>query len=221
MLVQAAGLALLAAMSPTALLIAAVYLDSSRPRPTVLCYLAGALVMSTVMGILVLIALRSGHLEYRRERVPRYGLRLGLGILILVIAAVAARRKSRPADPSRPSRGVMSRLVAKPAPVTAFLTGLLVFGPSVTFIAAVQVIATARAGAPLTALSLALVIVIDAMLVWLSYLAYLVAPARTTRTLSAFNTWLRAHGQIIVVAALTVAGGFLAVDGLAGVIRLA
>ena len=50
MIAEAAGLALLAALSPTALLVAAVYLGSDRPRQTGLAYLAGAVLMSLVMG---------------------------------------------------------------------------------------------------------------------------------------------------------------------------
>ena len=49
-LVQAAGLAILAAISPTALLVAAVFLGSSRPRETLMLYLIGALIMSVVDG---------------------------------------------------------------------------------------------------------------------------------------------------------------------------
>ena len=40
MLLQAAGFAVLAALSPTALLITAIYLGSARPRTTALAYLA-------------------------------------------------------------------------------------------------------------------------------------------------------------------------------------
>ena len=42
--------------------------------------------------------------------------------------------------------------MARPSPRTAFISGLLLFAPSATFIAAVQVIATADA-IPLTALA--------------------------------------------------------------------
>ena len=56
MLVQAAGLAVLAAVSSTALLLAAVYLGSARPRTTLLLYLAGAVLMSVVMSVVVLAA---------------------------------------------------------------------------------------------------------------------------------------------------------------------
>src|ERR1700722_17504827 len=83
MLIQAAGLALLAALSPTALLVAAVYLGSARPRLTTVFYLAGAVTMSVVMGVIVLVVLRSTGLNAPAHREPRFGLRLGLGILLL------------------------------------------------------------------------------------------------------------------------------------------
>jgi Sap, sulfolipid-1-addressing protein len=92
MLLQAAGFAVLAALSPTALLITAIYLGSARPRTTALCYLAGALLISTVMGVAVLLLLRYGHFQLPGHRTPRYGLRLGLGLLILAAIAVVARR---------------------------------------------------------------------------------------------------------------------------------
>jgi hypothetical protein len=219
MLAQAAGLALLAAVSPTALLIASIYLGSARPRATALCYLAGAVLTTTAIAVAVLVALRSGHFELRSHRTPRYGLRLGLGLLLAAVAAVTVYRKPRPPDPSRPSSGIVSRLVANPAPVTALVAGLIVFGPSMTFIAAVQVIATAKASATASALGLIMIIFIDVALVWLPLLAYLAAPQQTAGRLAAFNAWLRAHGRVLVVTALALAGAFLMVTGLAGLIR--
>ena len=248
MLLQAAGFAVLAALSPTALLITAIYLGSARPRTTALCYLAGAVLISTLMGIAVLLLLRYGHFQLPGHRTPRYGLRLGLGLLILAAIAVVARRKPRllglsgqargpgqpgrppipgppgqPPDPGHPGqpgggKGIVSRLVSSPAPVTAFVAGVLVFMPALTFIAAIQVIATARAGVPLSALGLVIVIVINVAFVWLPFLAYLAAPGLTTRKLTAFNAWLRARGRTLLVLALLVAGAVLTVDGLLGLI---
>jgi len=248
MLLQAAGFAVLAALSPTALLITAIYLGSARPRTTALCYLAGAVLISTVIGIAVLLLLRYGHFQLPGHRTPRYGLRLGLGLLILAAIAVVARRKprllglsgqarspgqpGRPRNPGRPGQphdpghpgqpgggqGIVSRLVSSPAPMTAFVAGVLVFMPALTFIAAIQVIATARAGFPLSTLGLLIVIVINVAFVWLPFLAYLAAPGLTTRTLTSFNAWLRAHGRILLVLALLVAGAVLTLDGLLGLI---
>jgi hypothetical protein len=81
MLLQAAGFAVLAALSPTALFITAIYLGSARPRTTALCYLAGAVLISTVMGVATLLLLRYGNFQLPGHRTPRYGLRLGLGLL--------------------------------------------------------------------------------------------------------------------------------------------
>ena len=237
MLAQAAGFALLAALSPTALLITAVYLGSARPRTTALFYLAGAIIISAVLGIAILLALRYSNFQLPGHRTPRYGLRLGLGLLILAAIAVVARRKPRllglpgqPRDPGPPGqppnpgqpgqgKGIVSRLVSSPAPVTAFVAGVLVFMPALTFIAAIQVIATARAGFPLSTLGLLIVIVINVAFVWLPFLAYLAAPGLTTRKLTAFNAWLRARGRILLMLALLVAGAVLTVDGLLGLIR--
>jgi Sap, sulfolipid-1-addressing protein len=228
MLLQAAGFAVLAALSPTALLITAIYLGSARPRTTALCYLAGALLISTVMGIAVLLLLRYGNFQLPGHRTPRYGLRLGLGLLILAAIAVVARRRpsllglpGQPRNPGQPGqgKGIVSRLVSSPAPVTAFVTGVLVFMPALTFIAAIQVIATARAGFPLSTLGLLMVVVINVAFVWLPFLAYLAAPELTTRKLAAFNAWLRARGRILLMLALLGAGAALTLNGLLGLIR--
>jgi Sap-like sulfolipid-1-addressing protein len=216
MLIQAAGLALLAALSPTALLVAAVYLGSARPRLVGTFYLAGAFVMSLIMAVVILEILRGVNLQRPGEHTPRYGLRLGLGILLLAAAAVAARRKPKPPDPLKPHQGIVSRMVADPAPLSAFVVGLLIFAPGVTFLAAVQVIATARASLDLTVLALVIVVVINVLLVWLPIVLHLVFPDATTRYLTAFNGWLRAHGKVILVCVLVAVGGIMAVNGIYG-----
>lgn len=218
MLIQAAGLALLASLSPTALLVAAVYLGSARPRLTGSFYLIGAVIMSLVMALVILAIIRGVHLNHRAERTPRYGLRLGLGILLLAAGAVVARRKPRPPDPGKANQGIVSRMVADPAPLSAFFVGILVFAPGISFLAAVQVIATAQADVELTALALLIVVVINVLLVWLPIVVHLVAPGATTRYLTAFNGWLRAHGKAILVCVLIAMGGFMVINGIYGLL---
>src|SRR5262245_35975380 len=166
MLAEASGLAVLAALSPTALLIAAVYLGSERPGLTVSSYLAGAVLMSVVTGTVALAVLRNLGLSRPPAVMPRYGLRIGLGVLLLARGlAVAARRRRtrrpvgpvngdlRPALPAGPQPRFVSRMAARPRPGSAFAVGLLVFAPSVTFVAAIQVIATAQTSFQLTVLA--------------------------------------------------------------------
>jgi hypothetical protein len=213
---QAAGLALLAALSPTALLIAAVYLGSARPRLTGLYYLAGAVIMSIVMAVVVLLVLRSVGLNHPREHDPRYGLRLGLGVLAFVAGLVVTLRRPKPPDPAKPMQGMMSKLVANPGPVSAFAVGVLVFTPGVTFVAAIQVIATSRASVEAVVTAAIVVVVINVLLVWLPIVLYLLAPEATSRRLKAFNAWLRAHGPALLAGGLAVAGAILIVNGALG-----
>ena len=217
MLAQAAGLALLSALSPTALLIAAIYLGSARPGLTSMFYLAGAVAMSLVMGVVVLLVLRSAGLNHPDQHAARYGLRLGLGIVLLAAAVFVAARKTRQPDPAK-AHGLVSRMVAEPAPLSAFLVGLLVFAPGVTFIAALQVIATASAGPDLTSLAVILVVVINVLLVWLPIMLHLIAPTATERRLKAFNHWIRAHGTTVLIGVLIVAGGIMVFDGIYGLV---
>ena len=219
MLAEAAGFAVLAAVSPTALLVMAVFLGSAEPRRTALMYVAGAVVMTVGMAIALLYVLRATGLNLPRHHGPRYGLRLGLGVITLAAAVYVSRRKrAAPApgdgEPKRP--GLIARLTASPSPRTAFLLGLLLFAPSTTFIAAVQVVATANQGVPVTAAAIVIVVILTVLIVWLPLLAYLAFPEVTTRTLRTANEWLRAHGRLLVVGALWIAGVVLVVNGALG-----
>jgi Sap, sulfolipid-1-addressing protein len=244
---QAAGFAVLAAVSPTSLLVMAVFLGSANPRTTALLYVAGAMLMTVVMAVVVLLVLRATGLNHPREHDPRYGFRLGLGFICLIIAVFVARRARRatvtapvpaattpaagwPAAGTAPvgtaaagmsaagtatpdtaaagttGPGFVSRLVASPKPSAAFVVGVILFAPSATFIAAVQVIATANASAATTALALVIVVILTGLIVWLPLLTYLAAPDATTRRLKALNGWLRANGRVLLMSALTVCG---------------
>jgi len=215
MLPEAIGLALLAALSPTALLVSAVYLGSDRPKLIGALYLAGALVMSLVMGVVILLILRNAGLSHSDQRSPRYGVRIGLGVLLLV-AAIAVAKRPPAADSDKSQQGLVSRMTARPAPLTAFLAGVLIFAPGATFLAAIQVIATAQASFELTAVAVIVVVVINVTLVWLPIVFYLVAPETTSRYLSSFNGWLRANGKTIATWVLVVGGVFLVANGIHG-----
>ncbi len=230
MVAQAAGFAVLAAVSPTALLVMAIFLGSANPRTTALMYVAGAIIMTVVMAIVVLLVLRSTGLNQPRERSPRYGLRLALGVASLAVAVVLTRRRRAalvPAAGEGPAAGgegsarpgLVARLTASPSPRAAFALGLLLFAPSATFIAAVQVVATANERVPVTAAAILVVVIITVLTVWLPLLTYLAFPDATTRTLRAANDWLRVRGRVLVIGALWVAGVVLVVNGALGLSR--
>jgi hypothetical protein len=221
---EASGLALLAAFYPAGLLVVAIYLGTPRPRQTGLLFVFGALGASLVMAVAVYAILKSGHIDLPKERHTRYGLRLGLGVLMIAGCLFLARRRPKPkADKTSAQRkfgGLMGRLLTNPGPATAFVMGFVLFFFSLTFIAAIQVVATARAGTAATALAFALVVVLYAGCAWLPYLCYLIYPEGTTRRLRVFNSWLAAHGRALYLGGLGLAGVVVALDGVLGLAGL-
>jgi hypothetical protein len=225
-LFQAAGFALLAAISPAALLVMAVFLSSAEPRRIAVTYTLGAFVMTVVAAIAGLIIIRTAGLNLPHGHDPRYGLRLGLGVLALAGAVVLLLRyrsasrdstKSGNSDKSdKSSKGLISRLTAHPSPRTAFIAGLILFAPSATFLAAVQVIATSNASVVIIAVGILIVVTLGVLLVWVPLIAFFAAPDATTRALAASNGWLRSHGRKLAVAALALAGLILIVNGALG-----
>lgn len=213
---QAAGFAVLAAISPTALIVMAVFLGSGNPRLTAFAYVLGAFVMTMTMAIVVLYVLRTTGLNLQRHHDIRYEFRLALGILALAGALFLLRRKRPAPDPAQPRQGLMSRLIAMPNARTAFGAGVLLFAPSATFIAAVQVVATAQAGITLTAFTLVVIILLTCMVVWLPLLTYLAAPGATTLRLKALNDWISTHGKRLGIYALAACGVILIVNGVLG-----
>jgi hypothetical protein len=224
MLIQAAGLALLAALNPAAVLAVAVFLGTANPHRTVLLCLIGAIIMTAVMAAVIYIALRAGGVQQPTQRPTRYGLRLGLGLLMLIAVAFmrwrARRQRSAPkqkaAGDQKSGGGLLGRLLASPKPRQAFIVGVFVYTPSAAFIAAVQLIATARVGTAAAVGDLIVIVGITIVFVWLPLIFYLVMPERTSRMIMAFNNWLRVHGRTLVEAALLVGGILLTLNGLLG-----
>ncbi|HUA42409.1 MAG TPA: GAP family protein [Streptosporangiaceae bacterium] len=220
MVIQAVGLALLAALSPTAVLVAAVLLGSANPHRMVLIYLAGAIVMTALMAAIVFVLLQSGHLYQPRERDPRYGLRLALGLAMLLVAAYLKRRGPKRPDPAKKDKGIIPRLISRPRAVPVFIVGLLVYTPSLTFIAAIQAVATGKQGLPESVAVLAIIIVVTVAFAWLPLLAYLLAPGGTARLLRGIDQWLRSHGYVLTMGALLLAGIVLSINGVLGLAGL-
>ncbi|HUC60048.1 MAG TPA: GAP family protein [Streptosporangiaceae bacterium] len=214
---QAAGFALLAAFYPPAMLIAALYLASERPGRVMAFYVTGGIVMVTVVAVAALIAIRAGDLSHVGHHQTRYGLRLALGVLAIIAAVFLWRRQRKPADQAKPRKpGLVQRLSARPTPLTAFAAGAVMFGPSLTFVAAVQVVGTAKVGVGETVAAMAMIIVLTVAFAWLPLIAYAVAPQRTVRLLRHFESWLKLHGKTVLTGAVGLVGILLVIQGILG-----
>lgn len=111
---------------------------------------------------------------------------------------------------------MIDRLSAEPKPVTAFLVGVLMFGPSLTFLAAVEVVATAKASVVDTIGAMLMIIVLTLAFAWVPLVAYAIAPDLTTRKLRSFDDWLKRHGRVVLTAAVAIVGVLLIAQGISG-----
>jgi len=220
---QAAGLALLGAVYPPALLVAALYLSSERPGKTTVPFVVGGLLVVTAIGIAALLAIRAGGLSRVGHHQPRYGLRLGLGVVAIIASVVLYRRmgrkgrKPKPQDPAKPKKpNLVQRLTARPRPIAAFAVGVVMFGPSLTFIAAVDAVATANASLAGTIAAMAMIIVLTVAFAWLPLVAYLITPAGTIKMLQALEAWLKRHGKTALTVAVGLVGVILVIQGITG-----
>ena len=107
-------------------------------------------------------------------------------------------------------------MAAHPRPLTALAVGVVLFAPGVGFIAAVQVIATAKASLSATVTAMVMVVVIDLVFAWLPVVVYLIAPEATTRGLRSLSTWLGQHGRALLTGSLGAVGTILVIDGVVG-----
>jgi Sap, sulfolipid-1-addressing protein len=220
MLGEAAGLAALAGLSPTALLVVAVFLGAENPRRIVLIYLVGGIVMTVLIAVVVYVVLQGGHVYKPRQHATRYGLRLGLGLLMLIVVPFLRRHWNQAGEARDTGKkgggGLLGRMIATPRPVAAFLVGVIVYSPPVAFIAAVQVVATAKESTADAVGAIILLIAITLTFIWLPFVLHLVAPDQTRRFLEALNGWLGRHGRTLVLSALVVGGVYLTVNGILG-----
>jgi hypothetical protein len=105
---------------------------------------------------------------------------------------------------------------ANPRPAAAFAVGLVMFGPSLTFIAAVEVVATAKAGVAATVLAMIMIIALTVAFAWLPLAAYLIAPRRTVSGLHSIELWLKRHGRTLLTIGLGLVGIILTIQGITG-----
>jgi hypothetical protein len=71
--------------------VSAVYLEKDRGARLENAFLIGGLIMSLVVGGVVLVLVRTMGLELPKNTTPRYDVRLGVGIIPLVLAALLPR----------------------------------------------------------------------------------------------------------------------------------
>ena len=185
-------------------------LNRPRPRLQLAAFLAGGFLMGLSVGAVVLFALSPRLPEAAQFTLPK--VQIAIGVLALAAAATVAATRGRARTPPEwltRRHGGQSLWVAGGA-------GLGIALPSVDYLAALAVIASAGVS-PATQFSALLLFNVGAFaLVEIPLLAYLVAPDRTRVAMTRLAHWLRARRRAEVAGLLATVGVVLIAVGLLG-----
>jgi hypothetical protein len=214
---QAIPLALVSSLYPFGLVALLLLLSATRPRARSAVFLLGAAVCLLTVGFLFVFVLRGAGLNQGSNGTPRYGLRLGLGVLFLIGARVLAHRPPRPkAATDQPSR--VTKAVASSGLLAVFVVGVAMYTPSPTYLAALDVVAGTKMSTPAAVAWVLIVVALVLITIEIPILLYFVTPDRTVPILQAVNTWLERNGRALLVWVLAGLGIWQIVDGLVGLL---
>lgn len=201
-------MALAVSLEPFRVGMSALMLNRPRPVSQLAAFLCGGFVMGLSVGAVVLFALRSSVPKSVQFTLPR--VQIVIGVLALAAAAFLAVTRGRPRTPPV----WLVRLLGNDSLWVAWVAGLGIALPSLDYLAVLAVIA-AGADTLVTRFSALLMFnVVAFAVVEIPLLAYLIAPARTQKAMTAFHHWIRARRRREVAALLTVVGTVLLAAGL-------
>jgi hypothetical protein len=223
-------LALDAALYPTLLAAVVILLAQEKPRRLLGAYLAGGLLISITIGLVIVLALEGSNAVTSDQSGLSGGVDLGVGGLALLAAVAIAtradqrmreRRKRRKAAkqhgaavPKEEHEPWSQRLLARGSVPLVFAAALAINLPGAAYLVALKDIA---AGHHSTGGEIVLIVgfnLIMFLLAEIPLLGLLLAPERTEALVKRANDWMSRHGREIAIVLCVVLGVFLIVRGI-------
>lgn len=223
-------LALGSAVYPTLLAVVIVILTQPNPRRLLAAYLAGALLTSVTIGVVIVTGVGGSGLlngESGRTINPAVNLAVGLLLLGLLYALLSGRdrrlmeirerRKARHAQDEKESWS--ERVLQRQSIALTFVVGMALNLPGALYLVALTEIASADQSTAKDVLQIVIYNVI--MFAWaeVPLIAYGVAPKRTEVFVKRVHDWLGGHLHQIAIAMCAVAATYLTIKGIAGLLH--
>jgi hypothetical protein len=224
-------LALEAALYPTLLAAVVILLATPRPARLIGAYLAGGLIISIGIGVLLVRVLDSSGVLKSESSGLSWGADLAIGGLALLIAVMLATRtdqrfrerrhrrrlaagKEKPPDEDDKQEPWSARILSRGSVPLVFAAGLAVNIPGAAYLVALKDIAAGHyplGGEILLIVGFNLIMF---MLAEIPLAGLLLAPERTHAIVARFNSWLSAHGREIAIVLCAILAVFLIVRGI-------
>jgi MFS family permease len=226
---QLLPLALGSAVYPTLLAVVILILTQPNPRRLLAAYLAGAMLTSLAIGLVIVGGLGSGDLlngSSGHTINPAWDLAVGLLLFALLYALLtgrdrrlAERRERKRTKRAESSKEPFSnRVLARQSIVFTFVVGMALNLPGALYLVALKEIAAADQSTATDLVQLVIYNVI--MFAWaeIPLIGYGVAPERTEALIKRIHDWLGVHTRQIAIGICCVAAAYLTIKGAAGLL---
>lgn len=218
-------LALAAAVYPTILAGVIVILRQDNPRPLLLGFWLGGMVVSIAAGIAVIAILEQSNTVIDTSRTTRPILDVVVGVLSLVLAwriwtghtgrlaAWRERRKARKPPPGQPKPSFADRWLGRGSIWLAIGAGAILNLPGVWYLAALTDIADVRPASH----QLFQILVFNLImftLVEVPIVMYVIDDERAQQTVDRLDAWGRSHRREVASVIAAAVGVYLVIQGI-------
>jgi hypothetical protein len=194
--------------NPTLLAAATVLLILPNPKKLMLGYLAGALMTSVTLGLVIVFALQDSAAVDTAKRTINLVLDIALGAIMLVVSiAIHTGRHRKPKEPTKdkaPPR--WKQELSKGSPRVTFVVGALLTLPGFSYLAALSGIIKLNSSTVATVLRVLMVNVIMLELIEVPLITFAVAPDWTPRAIDRTKTWFSRNAHVIAVRGTAILG---------------
>jgi hypothetical protein len=208
---------LTAMANPSLLAAATVLLILPNPKKLMLGYLAGALMTSVTLGLVIVFALQDSGAVNTAKRTINPVLDIAAGAILLVISIVIGtgrrpRRKPKElkADKAPPR---WKQELSKGSPRVTFVVGALLTLPGFSYLGALTGIVKLNYSTVATVLLVLMVNVIMLALIEVPLITFAVAPDWTPRAIDRTKAWFARNAHVIAVRGTAILGTLLIVRG--------
>jgi len=225
-------LSLLAMFNPTLLAAVTLMLLTEHPKRLMLGYLLGAYVTSITLGLAIVFALHDSDVVSTSKRTIGPGEDIVIGCLLLLIAYVLGtdrdarlrERRARRKEAKLAKAGgekkepLPMRLLGRGSPRIAFVVGMLLSFPGVSYLTGLSHIDKLGAAAVPTALLVIAFCLIQQLLLEVPLIGYVLRPEGTQRAVDGFRAWLGRNGRRAGIWVAVILGALLVIRGIAGLV---
>jgi hypothetical protein len=205
--------------NPTLIAVTTIMLLLPDPKRLMLGYLAGAMLTSITLGLVIVFAAEDSSLVKSGKHTVNPVLDLVFGGLLLTVALVLHSGRDRPVRERRAARKAArskekktprwQRALSKGDPRAAFVVGILLTLPGASYLAALTSLAKLDYSTTETVLVVLLINVIMLALLEVPLISFALAPKATPVAIERVKTWFKAKGRTVFTIGATIVGSLL------------